>query len=130
LHDTDGYPRVPRRPGFEVAGWDGARWILEGVYDSGIEAASQAKSVIARRLGVKVTQEVFNDTDGTFRSRVVFTEFRGDPPKSEKRRPPEPPPRPKERTARDLLGGNDAALYVAISALVISIIAMLFSLAR
>jgi hypothetical protein len=130
LHDTDGYPGVPRRSGFEVAGWDGARWILEGIYDSGVEAASQAKVVMGRRLGVKVTQEVFNDTDGTFRSRVVFTEFRGDPPKSDKRRAPEPPPRPRSQSPAELLGGNNAPLYIAISALIISILAMLFSLAR
>ena len=130
MYDTTVTPSATRRAGFEVAGWDGARWILEGIYESGPEAATQAKAVLGRRLGVKVTQEVFNAAEGTFKSRVVFTEFRGDPPKSERRKPAGAPPSQRGRSTRDLMGGNDAALYVAISSLVVSIAAMLFSLAR
>jgi hypothetical protein len=130
VHDIDVYPPASRRAGFEVAGWDGARWILEGIYDNGVEAASQAKSVLGRRLGVKVTQEIFNAAEGTFKGRVVFTEFRGEPPKSEKRKAPEPPPPPRPRTARDLLGGNDAPLYVSLSSLAVAILALLFAMVR
>jgi hypothetical protein len=130
VYDSTATSPSSRRAGFEVAGWDGARWILEGVYDSGPEAASQAKAVLGRRLGVKVTQEVFNAAEGTFKGRVVFTEFRGEPPKSEKRKAPGAPPPARRRSTRDLIGGNDASLYVAISSLLVSIAAMLFSLAR
>ena len=131
LRDTETNPPVSRRAGFEVAGWDGARWILEGVYDNGVEAASEAKSVLSRRLGVKVTQEIFNPAEGTFKGRVVFTEFRGEPPKAGKKKPPEPPPRPPQpRTLRDLLGGNDAALYVSISALAVAILSLVVAIAR
>jgi len=49
-------PPLHRRAGFEVAGWDGLRWILEGIFDTGAEAAEAAKKVLGRRLGVKVTE--------------------------------------------------------------------------
>jgi hypothetical protein len=130
LYETAINPPAHRRAGFEVAGWDGARWILEGIYDSGAEAASQAKTVLGRRLGVKVTQEVFNAAEGTFKGRVVFTEFRGEPPKAERKKAPEPPAPTRHRTTRDLLGGDDAALYVSISALVVAILALLCAIIR
>lgn len=130
MQERDSNPPARRRAGFEVAGWDGARWILEGVYESGPEAAHEAKAVLGRRFGVKITQEVFNASEGVFKSRVVFTEFRGDPPKSEKKREAAPPPPQPRRTVGAALGGSDAALYVAISSLIISIAAMLFSIMR
>jgi hypothetical protein len=123
-------PTAYRRAGFEVAGWDGTRWILEGIYESGVEAATQAKLVLGKRLGVKVTQEVYNPAEGTFKGRVVFTEYRGEPPKTEKKKTAGPPPRAHQRSARELLGGSDAALYVAISSLIVSIMALVFSILR
>jgi hypothetical protein len=130
VQDIATNPPAHRRAGFEVAGWDGARWILEGIYDSGVEAATQAKVVLGKRLGVKVTQEVYNAVEGTFKGRVVFTEYRGDPPKSEKRKTAGPPTLARPRTPRELIGASDAALYVAIGSLIVSIIAMVFSIMR
>lgn len=97
-------PPPHRRTGFEVAGWDGARWILEGVFESGAEAASQAKLVLTRRLGVKVTEEVFNAAEGVFKSRVVFTEFRGNEPGPR----PEKGKKPAEPVAPARAGGPAA----------------------
>jgi hypothetical protein len=130
LYETAVNPPAHRRAGFEVAGWDGARWILEGIYDSGTEAASQAKNVLGRRLGVKVTQEVFNPSEGTFKGRVVFTEFRGEPPKPEKKKAPEPPAPTRQRTTRELLGGDDAVLYVSLSSLAVSVVALIIAIVR
>ncbi len=122
-------PPLHRRAGFEVAGWDGLRWILEGIFDTGAEAAEAAKDVLGRRLGVKVTEEAFSDAEGVFKSRVVFTEYRDGLSKPE-RKPAGPavvPPRPRRKRG---LAGIDTVLYVAISALVISIVSMVFSIAR
>ena len=113
-----------------MAGWDGTRWIAEGVYHSGPAAAIQAKDLLARRLGVRITQEVFDAAEGVFKSRVVFTEFRGDSPKSEKRHPSEARPLARRNSVETLLGGSNAPLYVAITSLIISILAMIFSIMR
>lgn len=130
MQENDPNRPAQRPAAFEVAGWDGARWIAEGVYDSGPEAASQAKDIFARRLGVKITQEVFNAGEGVFKSRVVFTEFRGEPPRSEKRHAPEPRPPARRRSVDTLLRGSNAPLYVAIASLIISIVALSFSIMR
>ena len=126
------FPPAHRRTGFEVAGWDGARWILEGVFESGAEAASQAKLVLARRHGVRVTEEVFNAAEGVFKSRVVFTEFRGPEPQAPsalaKKKPEVVPPRSTRRT--ELLAGGETALYLSAAALAVSILALFFSLVR
>lgn len=130
---TQKAPPAHRRTGFEVAGWDGARWILEGIFESGAEAASQAKAVLGRRLGVKVTEEVFNPDEGVFKSRVVFTEFRGPEPQAprlDRKKSGEPmaPPRPSTRPG--LLAGRDMPLYLGIASLAVSIMALFFSLIR
>jgi hypothetical protein len=125
------FPPAHRRTGFEVAGWDGARWILEGVFDSGAEAASQAKLVLARRHGVRVTEEVFNAAEGVFKSRVVFTEFRGPEPQAPsaiKKKPDAVPPRSSRRS--ELLAGGETALYLSAAALAVSVLALFFSLVR
>jgi len=117
------------RAGFEVAGWDGLRWVLEGIFDTGAEAAEAAKDVLGRRLGVKVTEEAFSDAEGVFKSRVVFTEYRDGLSKPERKPAGQAvvPPRPRRKR---VLAGTDTVLYVAISALAISIVSMVFSIAR
>lgn len=127
-------PPLHRRAGFEVAGWDGLRWILDGVFETSTEAAAEARHVLARRLGVKVTEEVFNEAEGIFKSRIIFTEYRDGVMKSERKPPPTPPvaavpqrPRKKRLFAG---AGIDAVLYVAISSLVMSIMAMFLSIMR
>jgi hypothetical protein len=123
-------PPLHRRAGFEVAGWDGLRWVLEGVFDTGAEAAGEARHVLGRRLGVKVTEEVFNQSEGVFKSRVVFTEYRDGVLKPERKPAPEAPaPAPRARRRR-LLAGADTILYVAISSLVVSITALFFAIVR
>ncbi len=126
--DDPNHP-AQRRAGFEVTGWDGTRWLAEGVYDNGRAAATQAKEVLARRLGVRITQEVFSPSEGLFKSRVIFTEFRGDPPKSASRPAREKPP-VHQSTVGALLTGRNTTLYVAISSLIISIMALIFSIMR
>jgi hypothetical protein len=121
---------VQRRAGFEVAGWDGTRWITEGVYEDGPAAAMQAKLVLSRRLGVKITQEVFSPSEGLFKSRIIFTEFRGEPPKSEKPRAAPGPQRARSGPVSTFATSSNAALYVAISSLAISILALIFSILR
>jgi hypothetical protein len=152
-------PSSRRRAGYEVAGWDGVRWVLEGVFESGPEAAYQAKQVLARRLGVRVTQEVFSEADGVFKSRVLFTEFRDPsakatapaaapaPPPPAAAAPPARPvfhplprpvspaapraPRPASRGAgAPKVESRDTAIIIAISSLAISIATMLLSLMR
>ena len=126
------HPPAHRRTGFEVAGWDGSRWLLEGVFDSGAEAASQAKLVLARRLGVRVSEEVFNAAEGVFKSRVVFTEFRGaeTAPRAERRKPAEPAAAVRAPVPPSLLAHKDAPLHLGIASLAISILALLFALLR
>jgi hypothetical protein len=121
-------PPPDRRAALEVAGWDGSRWVVEGVFDTGAEAAGASKHVLRRRLGVKVTEDSYNDREGIFKSRVVFTEYRDGVPKPD-RRPAAAIVTPQARS-KQFPAGTDSVLYVAISALVISIIAMLFSIAR
>jgi hypothetical protein len=127
------HPPAHRRTGFEVAGWDGARWILEGVFESGAEAASQAKLVLARRLGVKVTEEVFNAAEGVFKSRVVFTEFRGSetsPRPDKTKRPVEHVVATRPAPPRGIFDSKDMPLHLGIASLLISILALIFSLIR
>jgi hypothetical protein len=122
---------LDRRAGFEVAGWDGLRWVLEGVFETSAEAAVAAKQVLARRLGVKITEEAFSEAEGVFKSRILFTEYRDGVVKPQ-RKPAAPAivaPRPHPRRKR-FLAGTDSVLYVAISALVISIMSMVFSILR
>jgi hypothetical protein len=148
--DTVEKPLLPAqgRSGFEVAGWDGVRWVLEGVFDTSVEAEREAKTVLSRRLGVKLTEEFFNAADGVFKSRVVLTEFRDGAPKPERRpaadglttlRDVAAFPRPQPKTAPSVVrvqpephraASADTVLYIAISSLVISIMAMLFAIAR
>jgi hypothetical protein len=123
-------PPLHRRAGFEVAGWDGLRWVLEGVFDTGAEAAGEARHVLGRRLGVKVTEEVFNPSEGIFKSRVVFTEYRDGVLKPERKPAPEPPVVVPRARRRRLLAGADTVLYVAISSLVVSITALFFAIVR
>ncbi len=77
------------RSGFEVAGWDGVRWVLEGVFDT--DAAPQ---------------------------------------KPERKPAAEAPSVPRYRPEPQRATGTDTVLYVAISSLVISILAMVFAIAR
>jgi hypothetical protein len=121
-------PPLHRRASFEVTGWDGLRWVLEGVFDTGAEAAAEAKHVLARRLGVKVTEETL-DADGIFKSRVIHSEYR-DGVKPERKPPPEIPVVKPPLLGKRSLAGTDAVLYVAISSLVISIAAMFLSIVR
>jgi hypothetical protein len=123
-------PPLHRRAGFEVAGWDGLRWVLEGVFDTSAEAAGAAKQVLGRRLGVKITEEAFSDAEGIFKSRVLFTEYR-DGVKPERKPAPAPVAivAPRARRKR-YLAGTDSVLYIAISALVISILSMVLSIIR
>ena len=119
-----------RRAGFEVEGWDGLRWVLEGVFETSAEAAGEAKLVLGRRLGVKITEEAFSDAEGVFKSRVLFTEYRDGAMKPE-RKPalPAAPAAPRARRKR-YVASTDDVLYVAISALVVSIMSMVLSIIR
>jgi len=139
---------VQGRSGFEVAGWDGVRWVLEGVFDTGTDAERAAKLVLTRRLGVRLTEEFFNAADGVFKSRVVLTEFRDGVPKPERKPAPEAPTALRDAVSpklerkpvalsvtRDRIeqprgAGVDTVLYIAISSLVVSIMAMIFAIAR
>jgi hypothetical protein len=121
-------PPLHRRASFEVTGWDGLRWVLEGVFDTGAEAAAEAKHVLARRLGVKLTEETL-DADGIFKSRVIHSEYR-DGVKPERKPPPESSVAKPPLLGKRPLARTDAVLYVAISSLVISIAAMFFSILR
>ena len=120
-----------RRAGFEVEGWDGLRWVLEGVFETSAEAAGEAKLVLGRRLGVKITEEAFSDAEGVFKSRVLFTEYRDGVMKPERK--PAPPASaviaPRARRKR-FVASTDDVLYVAISALVVSIMSMVLSIIR
>jgi hypothetical protein len=122
-------PPPHRRAGFEVAGWDGLRWVLEGVFDTGAEAAGTAKQVLGRRLGVKITEETFSDAEGVFKSRILFTEYRNGVVKPERKPAAVAVVAPRLRRKR-FLAGTDTVLYVAISALVISIMSMVLSILR
>ena len=121
-------PPLHRRASFEVTGWDGLRWVLEGVFDTSAEATAEAKHVLARRLGVKVTEETL-DACGIFMSRVLHTEYR-DGVKPERKPPAEIPVAKPPLLDKRSLAGTDAVLYVAISSLVISIAAMFLSIVR
>jgi len=121
-------PPLHRRASFEVTGWDGLRWVLEGVFDTSAEAAAEAKHVLARRLGVKVTEETL-DASGIFMSRVIHSECR-DGVKPERKPPPEIPVSKPPLLGKRSLARTDAVLYVAISSLAISIAAMFFSIVR
>ena len=123
-------PPLHQRAGFEVAGWNGLRWVLEGVFDTSAEAMAEAKHVLGRRLGVKVTEEIFNDPEGIFKSRVVFTEYRDGALKAERKPAPETPVATPRTHRRRFLVNANMVLYVAISSLVISIMAMFFSIVR
>src|SRR5947209_3083316 len=108
-------PPLHRRAGFEVAGWDGLRWVLEGVFDTSAEAAGAAKQVLARRLGVKITEEAFSDAEGIFKSRILFTEYRDGVTKPERKSAPSPvvaapPPRPRRKR---YLAGTEGVLVAA-----------------
>ena len=118
-----------RRTSFEVESWDGLRWVLEGAFETGVEAAAAAKRVLEHRLGVKVTEEGFSNAEGIFKSSVVFTEYRDDAPKPQ-HHPVPTPVIARDRHRERYLASTDAVLYVAISALVVSIISMIFSVAR
>lgn len=124
-------PPLHRRAGFEVAGWDGLRWVLEGVFETSAEAAGEAKHVLGRRLGVKITEEAFSDAEGVFKSRVLFTEYRDGVIKPERKpvAPVAPVAAPRSRRKR-YLASTDQVLYVAISALVVSIMSMVLSIIR
>jgi hypothetical protein len=111
-----------------VTGWDGLRWVLEGVFDTSAEATAEAKHVLARRLGVKVTEETL-DACGIFMSRVLHSEYR-DGVKPERKPPPEIPLAKPPLLDKRSFAGTDAVLYVAISSLAISIAAMFFSIVR
>lgn len=121
-------PPLHRRASFEVTGWDGLRWVLEGVFDTSTEAAAEAKHVLGRRLGVKVTEESL-DPEGIFKSRIIHSEYR-DGVRPERKPPPEIPVAKPSLLGKRSLAGTDAVLYVAISSLVISIAAMFFSIVR
>lgn len=123
-----------RRTGFEVSGWDGTRWIMEGIFETAVEAASEAKLLLGRRLGVKVTEEVFSDSAGTYKSRVVYTEYREGAVRPQKRsnEPAAGAPPAKQgntRGATRALSG-DVALLASVTALAISVAALLLSLMR
>jgi hypothetical protein len=139
---TESNTPASNRSGFEVASWDGARWLVEGIYETGAEAASEAKALLSRRPGVRVTQEVFNAQDGTFKSRVVFSEFRDSArgegamraERAERRRAPAEVPVAPAAAPRislmALLKNIDAPLYVSIASLTLSAAALLVAVFR
>jgi hypothetical protein len=77
-----------------------------------------------------VTEEVFHPSEGIFKSRVVFTEYRDGVLKPERKPAPEPPVVVPRARRRRLLAGADTVLYVAISSLVVSITALFFAIVR
>ena len=77
-----------------------------------------------------MTEEVFNQADGVFKSRVVFTEYRDGVLKPERKPAPEAPAVAPRTRRRRLLAGADTVLYVAISSLVVSITALFFAIVR
>jgi hypothetical protein len=124
-------PPPYRRSGFELASWDGARWTLEGIYDSAPEAAQEARHLLGKRLGVKVTEEVFAEEEGVFKGRIVLTEFRDGVPRPQRK--PEPaaaPVRPSPRRVVIQAAGNDNSMMVAITALAISVASLLLAMMR
>jgi hypothetical protein len=122
-------PPTYRRSGFEVASWDGTRWTLEGIFDSGPEAAQEARLLLVKRLGVKVTEEVFAEEEGVFKSRIVFTEYRDGAPRPQGK-PAAAPVRPRPRRVVIQAAGNDNSMMVAITALAISVASLLLAMMR
>jgi hypothetical protein len=119
-------PSPYRRSGFEVASWDGTRWTLEAIYDSGAEAAQVARRLLEKRLGVKVMEEIFAEDEGVFKSRIVLAEYRDGVTRP--RKPTAPGTTRPQRVF--IQAGNDNAMMVAISALAISVASLLLAMMR
>jgi hypothetical protein len=128
---------VQRGPGFEVAGWDGERWQLVGVFPSQADAIVQAKAALVRRaaINVRVTEERFSEGDGVFKSRVVFAQQRDEIPEAAGL-PPMPTRGKKQSTLTALSRfekGRSISAPIALlagAALVVSIVNLALLLAR
>ena len=132
-------PPPYRRSGFEVASWDGARWTLEGIYDSAPDASHEARHLLGKRLGVKVTEEVFAEDEGVFKSRIIFTEYRDGAARPQRKLELGPmsapthaatPVLPRPQRVVIQAASNDSSMMVAIAALAISVASLLLALMR
>jgi hypothetical protein len=131
--------------------WDGTRWTLEGIYDTGLEATQEARHLLllGKRLGVKVTQEIFAEEEGVFKSRIVLTEYRDgvvgvQPGKDEAAAPYRDGAarlqqrkeeaahavRPRPRRVVIQAANNDNSMMVSITALAISVASLLLAMMR
>ena len=128
-------PPPLRRGGYDVAGWDGARWVPQGTFDSGAEAAAKAQLVLAEQQGVRVSQDVFDEDEGVFKSRVIFTEYRD---AAAPERPAAAPPaaRPADPAPRRRAGlaprapADRTAVVIASAALAVAILTLILTLLR
>jgi hypothetical protein len=119
-----------RQPSFELSAWDGRRWVLEQAFTNSTEALEAARRVLARRRGVKVTEEIYDEGRGIFRSRTVHMEYRDG---AEPRQPPplsrpasigvDPAPAALSRIV--VAQRNNGPLYVAMAALVVAVAALI-----
>jgi hypothetical protein len=145
-------PPAYRRSGFEVVSWDGTRWTLEGIYDTGLEATQEARHLLqlGKRLGIKVTQEIFAEEEGVFKSRIVLTEYRdgvagllqprkeeaapayrdGAARLSQRKEEAELAARPRPRRVVIQAASNDNSMMVSITALAISVASLLLAMMR
>lgn len=119
-----------RQPSFELSAWDGRRWVLEQAFTNSTEALEAAHRLLARRKGVKVTEEIYDEGRGIFRSRTVHMEYRDG---AEPRRPPptsrpatigiNPAPAALSRVAA--APRSDGPFYVAVTALVVAVVTLI-----
>jgi hypothetical protein len=122
-----------RRAGFEVTAWDGSRWQLVGVFGSTEEAKAEAKAVLPRRHAVRVSEEQFSEQDGTFKTRIIFSEQRegGVPPPGTAKPRRKPEVRLGSRRAEAAESGQATlALYLGGAALAVSLLSLVVTLAR
>jgi hypothetical protein len=115
-----------RQPSFELSAWDGRRWVLEQAFTNSTEALEAAQRMLARRKGVKVTEEIYDEGRGIFRSRTLHMEYRDG---AEPRRPPPPSrpaaigvnPAPAALSRATVAPRNDGPFYVAVAALIVAV---------
>jgi hypothetical protein len=115
-----------RQPSFELSAWDGRRWMLEQSFTNSVEAVEAAQRLLARRKGVKVTEEIYDEGRGIFRSRTVHMEYRDG---AEPRRAPplsRPAaiginPAPAALSRVTVAPRNDGPFYVAVAALIVAV---------
>ena len=129
-------PSGHRSAGYEVTAWDGSRWQLVGVFDTVDEAKYEARIVLPRRQAVRVAEEQFSEVDGTFRTRIIFSEQRegAPPPPARAAKPPpkaevklravKPPPAP------DAYGRATTALYLGAASLAVSLLGLAVAILR